>query len=180
MLMFLEDDTGMIQKRFTWTLFHHLSTQSWPTWPSAAIPGEVQKPDPYLEVLCNVPGVENVRIARRVEDATQAAYIICKFYHLLCLSKPATRAASCTGLESAIIYTCREDEKLFYLLTHSLYLPPSTYLIIASKFSMELRRCTCLIPRIRTLCYIYESPTYRKRAIRGRLHISVTYYQLTI
>jgi hypothetical protein len=80
--MFFDDHIRMMQKRLTWTSFHHLSTQSWPTWPSAAIPGEGQNPDPYFEVLCNVPGVENVRIARKVEDVKQAAYIVRKFYYL--------------------------------------------------------------------------------------------------
>jgi hypothetical protein len=111
--MFFDDHIRMMQKRLTWTSFHYPSTQSWPTWPSAAIPGEGQNPDPYFEVLCNVPGVENVRIARKVEDVEQAAYIVRKFYCLLCLSKPATRAASCTDLESAVIYTCRGDEVFF-------------------------------------------------------------------
>lgn len=103
----------LMQKRLTWTLFHHLSTQSWPAWPSAVIPREGQNPDPYFEVLYNVPGVENVRIARKVEDVEQAAYIVRKFYYLLYLSKPATRAASYTNLGSAVIYTCRGDEVFF-------------------------------------------------------------------
>jgi len=124
--------------------------------------------------------VENVRIARKVEDVEQAAYIVREFYCLLCLSKPATRAASCTDLESAVIYTCGGDEVFFWSLTHSPHLLPSTYLTIASKHSMELRRRTRLIPSIRTLSYISESPTLRKRAIKGKLHISVAYHQPAI
>jgi hypothetical protein len=101
-----DDNIRLMQKRLTWTSFHHPSTQPWPRWPSAAIPGEGQNPDPYFEVLCNVPGVENVRIARKVEDFEQAAYIVREFHHLLCLSKPHTLVASYTDLENAVIYTC--------------------------------------------------------------------------
>lgn len=108
-----------MEKRFTWTSFHLPSTQSWPTWPSTAIPGEHQNPDPYLGVLCNVPGVENVRLARRVEDVEQAAYIVREFYCPSYLSKPVTRAASCTDLEGAIIYTCGGRRRIL-LVTHPL------------------------------------------------------------
>lgn len=108
MYTFIEE-MHLTQKRFTWTSYHHPSTQSWPTWPSTAIPGEGQNPDPYLEVLCNVPGVENVRIAHRVEDVKQAAYIIRKFYYLLCLLEPATPIKSYTDIKGVVIYTCGGD-----------------------------------------------------------------------
>ncbi|KAF2663355.1 hypothetical protein BT63DRAFT_461464 [Microthyrium microscopicum] len=76
MVITSEDHFGTMQKRLTWTLFHHASTKPWPTWPNGTLPREGQNLDPYFEVLCHVPGVENVRIGRKVEDVDQAAYIV--------------------------------------------------------------------------------------------------------
>ncbi|KAF1978473.1 hypothetical protein BU23DRAFT_564065 [Bimuria novae-zelandiae CBS 107.79] len=45
-------------------------------WPDAAETGEIQYSNSYLGPLCNVQGVENVRLARRVKDVEQAAFII--------------------------------------------------------------------------------------------------------
>jgi hypothetical protein len=68
-----------MQKRLTWTTFHLSSAKPWPTWPDAAVPGGTQYSDLYLGLLCNVPGVKNVRLGRRVEDVEQAAFIIREF-----------------------------------------------------------------------------------------------------
>jgi hypothetical protein len=98
----------LVPKRLTWTSFHHPSTQSWPPWPSAAIPGEGQNPDPYFDVFCNVPGVENVRIARNVEDVEQATYIVRKFYCLFSKVQPYTRVGEMenSSSHSPTLCTC--------------------------------------------------------------------------
>jgi hypothetical protein len=68
-------DIRKMEKRLTWTYFYLPSTESW----------KELGQDPYLGVLCSVPGVENVRLARRAEDVEQAAYIVCEF-NVHCLS----------------------------------------------------------------------------------------------
>lgn len=77
--MMIDRNLRRTQKRTTWTSFHLPSTQPWPTWPSASIPEGDRDPDPYLGILSNVSGVENVRLARRVEDVEQAAYVVLEF-----------------------------------------------------------------------------------------------------
>jgi hypothetical protein len=78
-------DIRKMEKRLTWTLFYLPSTESWPPLPSTSATGKELGQDPYLGVLCSVPGAENVRLARRAEDVEQAAYIVCKF-NVHCLS----------------------------------------------------------------------------------------------
>ncbi|OAL54201.1 hypothetical protein IQ07DRAFT_584781 [Pyrenochaeta sp. DS3sAY3a] len=70
------DDIRKQQKRLTWTPFHLPSTQPWPIWSDITVPENNESLDPHLGYLCNVQGVENVRIARRVENVEQAAFII--------------------------------------------------------------------------------------------------------
>lgn len=81
--MVSQHDLRKQQKRLTWTSFHLPSTQPWPIWSDVTVPEDNQSLDPHLGYLCNVQGVENVRLARRVENAEQAAFIIRKF--IVCL-----------------------------------------------------------------------------------------------
>lgn len=140
-----------LRQRTTWTSFHLPSTQPWPTWPSAAIPGEDQTQDPYLGVLAHVPGVENVRLARRVEDVEQAAFIVRKSYYPLYLSNPSHMQHLAPVSKSALNTRVEGDELFFLSLNHSLHFRPSTHLIMASKHSVELRRRTRRVPNILTL-----------------------------
>jgi hypothetical protein len=68
-----------MQKRMLWTFFRLPSTQLWPAWPDTAVPGEEKHSDLYLGPLSDTPGLENVRLGRRVEEAEHAAFITRKF-----------------------------------------------------------------------------------------------------
>jgi hypothetical protein len=86
-----ERDLRKMRKRITWTSFDLPSAQHWPTWRDAAISGEFENPDPYLGVLQHVPGVENVRLARRVENPEQAAYVVREFYRPIIFIRSVAR-----------------------------------------------------------------------------------------
>lgn len=53
----------------TWTWFHLLSEQDWPTWSAS-------HSDPHRGHLTGVEGIKNVWLGRKVEDSEQGASII--------------------------------------------------------------------------------------------------------
>jgi hypothetical protein len=109
-------DLRKMRKRITWTSFHLPSTQPWPTWAGQAIAGGNETTDPYRGVLHKVPGLENVRLARRAEDVEQAAYILRQFYRPIISIELITHARPCIDLKSSIVYICGQC-RLILLVT---------------------------------------------------------------